>query len=84
MRTDLSLLSGTIILLLAGNLGSPTLLSIRVNFNKILFRPEHLKAWSGPAHLPALWGYGSHTVGDEKLRWLEIGLLCRFVNVVEN
>ena len=43
-----------------------------------LFRPEHLKAWNGPAHLPALWGYGSHTVGDEKLRWLEVGLLCKW------
>jgi len=38
-------------------------------------RPEHLKAWSGPAHLPALWGYGSHTVGDEKLRFIVIDKL---------
>ena len=34
----------------------------------VFVRPEHLKAWKEPAHLPALWGYGSHSFGDEKLR----------------
>ena len=43
-------------------------LIVQGQFKQLIFRPEHLKAWSGPAHLPALWGYGSHTVGDEKLR----------------
>lgn len=38
-------------------------------------RPEHLKAWKEPAHLPALWGYGSHSFGDEKLRFIVIDKL---------
>jgi len=38
-------------------------------------RPEHLRAWKEPAHLPALWGYGSHSLGDEKLRFIVIDKL---------
>jgi len=38
-------------------------------------RPEHLKAWKEPAHLPALWGYGSHSLGEEKLRFIVIDKL---------
>jgi len=38
-------------------------------------RPEHLKGWKEPAHLPALWGYGSHTLGEDKLRFIVIDKL---------
>jgi len=38
-------------------------------------RPEHLKAWKEPAHLPALWGYGSHSLAEEKLRFIVIDKL---------
>jgi len=38
-------------------------------------RPEHLKGWKEPAHLPALWGYGSHTLGEQKLRFIVIDKL---------